>query len=44
MWLQGVTDDWRAQTDWVTADGGVNIDALDAAYGGARVTAVDAPR
>ena len=43
-WLQGVTDGWRARTDWVTADGGVNIDALDAAYGKARVTAVDAPR
>ncbi|KAK9822489.1 hypothetical protein WJX81_002142 [Elliptochloris bilobata] len=42
--IQGVTDGWQARTAWVTADGGVDIDALAAAYGDARVAAVDAPR
>jgi hypothetical protein len=42
--LQGVTDGWAAQRDWVLPDGGVNMDFLARSFGDSNVMATDTSR
>lgn len=42
--LQGVTDGWAAQRDWVLPDGGVNTDFLAHRFGDSHVMATDTSR
>ena len=42
--LQGVTDGWAAQRDWVMPDGGVNTEFLDRSFGDSNVMATDTSR
>ncbi len=42
--LQGITEGWPAQHDWVLADGGINLDFLDQHFGGSQVMATDTSR
>ena len=42
--LQGVTDGWAAQRDWVLPDGGVNTEFLARSFGDSSVMATDTSR
>jgi hypothetical protein len=42
--LQGVTDGWAAQRDWVLPDGGVDTEFLARSFGDSNVTATDTSR
>jgi hypothetical protein len=42
--MQGVTDGWAAQRDWVLRDGGVNTEFLARSFGDSSVMATDTSR
>ena len=42
--VQGLTVDWQASKDWVTADNGVNVDFIAHHFGQAQVMVSDTTR
>ncbi|KAK9816935.1 hypothetical protein WJX72_007187 [[Myrmecia] bisecta] len=42
--IQSAANDWKAMRDWVTADGGVDIDFFEAQFGSAHVWVTDTGR
>lgn len=42
--MKGVTQGWRSAQDWVTPDGGVDLNFLQQHFGSATVTVTDTDR